>query len=417
MMGGSNTKSTLAAYIYSSLKEGVAEMTLRTPNLDIKLALVLSAMEADYMLNKDTWVAQRKYFQLAILAYAFALGESSLTSDVLQKLEDLSQDQDDMMYWSTATQSVYKDNGRLYRSLPSGPSDIETASYVILAYTKMDNVIKGQRVLRWLMSQINGAGSFKSTQDTVIGLQAIAAISILIGKSSAGMNLTVDTDGILNKMLVVNDDNKFLYQKEKLPDDIMEVPFTVSGRGVALLTLNWKYNVMRQPLNSVPTFHIKAKTTFVNSNVFDVEIYIRLLVSSSIGQMALVTYKAPSGFVTNTDTIQGADRVENKDGKVIIYVSNMLMSRKEFRIQSTRDKDVASVKDEFVSAEMYYKPGSRSMVKYEIPEEVKLSACQLSKGENDVCPLPGNPSGAPVTTPTKLLLTLMSILMLLTNLN
>ncbi|XP_021354914.1 alpha-1-inhibitor 3-like [Mizuhopecten yessoensis] len=91
MKGGtSSSKFTLTAVLYISLKEAMAAMPLTAANLDTKLANVLTALETNYQQNKDAWVREEKYFRLAIMAYAFALGGSSQTSDVLQKLKDLS---------------------------------------------------------------------------------------------------------------------------------------------------------------------------------------------------------------------------------------------------------------------------------------------------------------------------------------
>ncbi|XP_033755321.1 alpha-2-macroglobulin-like isoform X2 [Pecten maximus] len=419
MQGGSTSEFTLAAYIYISLKETKEALPgLNVPNFDNKLSQVLTALQNDYTRNKDAWVQDKKFFRLAILAYSFALGGSSLTSDVLQTLESLAQDQDGMMYWSIQKESVYKDNGRVYCSLPSGPSDIETASYAILAYTKLDNVTKGQRVLKWLMSQINSAGSFHSTQDTVMGLQAIAGISILIGRSSAGMNLAVQyTVGGVTNTLTINDNNKYLLQKEKLPDDTTDVTFSVTGKGVALLSLLWKYNVLADAQNSRPKFSIETNTVAVNVNVFDVIMDVTLLDSGETGEMGLISYQAPSGFSTNTDTIKGASRVENVNGNVVIYIAGVETGKKQFRLQSFRTQDVADIKKGIVTAQLYYKPESSSLVTYDIPDMVKLTACQLSGDKNDECPLPRNPNGASAATPTKLLLGLVSVLLLLTNLN
>lgn len=419
MKGGSTSNLTRTAYIYISLKEAKAalpELDTLVPTLQNKLSGVLNALENSYNSNKDEWVRDKKFFQLAILAYTFAQGGSSKTTDVLTTLENLAQDQDGMMYWSDQTQAVYKNDGRLYCSLPSGPSDVETAAYVLLAYTKLNNEGQGRRVLKWLITQFSGTGAFHSTQDTVMGLQAVAEISILIGKSGDGMNLAVQyTVGDVTNSLTVNDNNKFLLQKVKLPDDTTLVKFRVSGKGVAVLVLSFKYNIVEEPLNNEKKCRLETNTNAVNPNVFDIITTVECLDKDTINEMVLITVIPPSGFYSGTELPNGASRIEKVNEKVVVYFAKMQAKRQVIRLQQTRINDVADVKSGMVTAELYYKPGSTSVVSYDLPDTVKLTACQLSGDINGECPLPRDPSAASAVTPTKLVL--VSLILLLTNLN
>ncbi|XP_021362463.1 uncharacterized protein LOC110456209 [Mizuhopecten yessoensis] len=133
--------------------------------------------------------------------------------------------------------------------------------------------------------------------------------------------------------------------------------------------------------------------------------------------MALVTYTAPSGFSTDIERVTGVARKETNGKTVTLYINNLQMDRKQLRLQSFRTQDVADVKNGVVSVEMYYNPVASKTVTYDLPDAVKLTACQLSGDMDDACPKPRNPNGASSATPTKLLLTIVSTLMLMTNLN
>ena len=47
---------------------------------------------------------------------------------------------------------------------PSGPSDIETSAYCLLAYNMIRKVTEGREILLWLQKQQNSRGGFGSTQ-------------------------------------------------------------------------------------------------------------------------------------------------------------------------------------------------------------------------------------------------------------
>ena len=47
---------------------------------------------------------------------------------------------------------------------PTGPSDIEVASYSLLAYNTLGMVSEGREILLWLQKKQNSKGGFRSTQ-------------------------------------------------------------------------------------------------------------------------------------------------------------------------------------------------------------------------------------------------------------
>ncbi|XP_037812885.1 C3 and PZP-like alpha-2-macroglobulin domain-containing protein 8 [Lucilia sericata] len=96
-------------------------------------------------------------YSLAIMATAFQMAKHEQASLVLEKLKPLAKNSNGLQWW--------EDNSD-YRV-----TDIEITSYILLAllYTP------GQYlpIAKWLLEQRNVRGGFKSTQDTVVGLQAL----------------------------------------------------------------------------------------------------------------------------------------------------------------------------------------------------------------------------------------------------
>merc|ERR1712198_580837 len=95
-----------------------------------------------------------------------------------------------MKYWKIDTESDDEDN----HQYNSASTSIELASYVLLAYTRRGMVEEGLPIMKWLMSQRNSLGGFHSTQDTVLGLEALSMFAAKV-KSPQSLVVTVNNDG------------------------------------------------------------------------------------------------------------------------------------------------------------------------------------------------------------------------------
>ena len=73
---------------------------------------------------------------------------------------------------------------RFWSNSPVGAAvtstDIEMTSYALLTYATLGKIDECVEMTRWLTQQRNGKGGFLSTQDTVMGLQALARISEIL---------------------------------------------------------------------------------------------------------------------------------------------------------------------------------------------------------------------------------------------
>jgi len=127
-------------------------------------------------------------------------------------------------------------------------ADVETTAYALLATLELseedDKVENGLNIVRWLSQQRNAYGGFGSTQDTVIGLQALAQYASLV--YSDGLDLTVSASypnsASSFATFEVSDENSLVVQEEKLPD-ASPVNIDVSGQGCFVLQGNVRYNV------------------------------------------------------------------------------------------------------------------------------------------------------------------------------
>lgn len=110
-------------------------------------------------------------YSLAIIANVFQTAKHEKASIVLDKIKPLAKTEKGLKWWSNNS------GDRI--------SDIEITSYILMAMlqTPQENL----PVVKWLIEQRNSHGGFKSTQDTVVGLQAL----IKFARISTALNDTL----------------------------------------------------------------------------------------------------------------------------------------------------------------------------------------------------------------------------------
>ena len=117
--------------------------------------------------------------------------------------------------------------------------DIEVAAYNLLTYMKIGTNFRSKsQMANWLISQQNSNGGFKSTQDTIIALQALSEYARIKDLENTTANMEVfDFSDFESFTFRVTDENKFKLQTQMLPkgqNKGLEVNVAVNGEGCAL---------------------------------------------------------------------------------------------------------------------------------------------------------------------------------------
>lgn len=145
--------------------------------------------------------------------------------------------------------------------------NIEISAYGLLAFLEAGHINDGLPVLKWLLSQRNDRGGFTSTQDTIVGLQALASYAENIASPSNNVEIQVKYNEGIESRINVNRDNAMMIQKYEvtiqrilrhysllthfddkrsvplqLPKSVRQINVTATGRGFALLQFSYKYN-------------------------------------------------------------------------------------------------------------------------------------------------------------------------------
>lgn len=98
-------------------------------------------------------------YALAIAAVVMNKIKHPDTSKLLEKLEKSATEENNLKWWSNSN----KDHS----------NDIEVTAYILQSLVETEEAGKVLPIIKWLVGQRNSLGGFDSTQDTVVGLQAL----------------------------------------------------------------------------------------------------------------------------------------------------------------------------------------------------------------------------------------------------
>ena len=128
-------------------------------------------------------------------------------------------------------------------------------AYNVLTLIKHERLPEALQAIKWLASQRNSKGGFKSTQDTMIALQAMTEYTLQITKSDNDLKLKVKAGE--DFAYDITEENELLLQSDKLnldPADLPKVTAEVDGEGCFMVQ-----NILR---------YLKLLEGGINLNIF-----------------------------------------------------------------------------------------------------------------------------------------------------
>ncbi len=356
MSGGVNNELTLTAYIVITMLEA------GIPESDPAVVDGLRCLVDGIPNLRDTYTTTQ-------MAYALALASSPDLPAVMTKLEEAATNEDGLKYWkSNRPQPVDTYD---YYGVPA--QDIEMTGYALLAYIQQseggDAIISGNPISRWIVSQRNSLGGFSSTQDTVIGLQALASYAELAFTGGVNINLKVRTHPQrLIRSFHVTHSNRLIMQEMIL--DAKNIPtrihFEGRGLGCALLQTAVTYNVIpKQP--TTPAFTISHRIREVKRakrcSMYSMQVCTSYTGDDEVSNMALLRVKMLTGFVPVKSTLSTtalkrqseAFRKVELDGKMInIYFDELTADQTCLVFSVEKSVDVKDIKEGSVTILDYY---------------------------------------------------------------
>lgn len=240
-------------------------------------------------------------YSLAIASYALHLAKHSSKDAFVAKLDMKADNKDGMKHWEKDVSG--SDEKNPWNSQPNS-INVEMSAYGLMAFVAGGLETEAVPIMKWLVGQRNANGGFQSTQDTIVGLQALSNLATRIYVPNSQVAITLKYNDATAANLNVNAANSLILQKYDLPSDVKDIEVTATGRGFSILQLSYKYNmnvtgvwprfVLDPQVNRLSTkdfLHLTVCTSFVPEDL------------TEKSNMAVMEVSFPSGYTFDTETI------------------------------------------------------------------------------------------------------------------
>lgn len=352
MQGGAGGGIALTAYVLLTFLENKNEAPQHANAISKALEYIVRHIE-----DLDDPYA------LSLAAYALQLANHNNKDFALTRLNSKATSDASQKWWNKPLSESEMKNP--WYGQPNSVN-VEMTSYAMLANLNAGNEVFD--ILKWLIAQRNPEGGFQSTQDTILGITALAAIGErMSGGGAKNLDVKAKYGEGIEKSFGVTKDNAMLYQAAELPSSVRQVNVSATGAGFAVVQVAYRYNL--NVTGEWPKFVVDPQVN-KNSNMD----FLHLTVCTSYipdspavneSNMAIMEVAFPSGFTADLDTIPSLEasekvkRVESKNGDtvLVIYFDNLDRKERCPTMTAFRTHKVAEQKPAAVTVYDYYNNG------------------------------------------------------------
>ncbi|XP_069597581.1 complement C3-like [Ranitomeya imitator] len=280
---------------------------------------------------------------------------------------------------------------------------VEATGYALLQKLKLRKFEEAHKIADWLVKQRDFGGGYKSTQATVIALQALAQYQM---DTSAPEAVNLDVQLVVEgkeKPITYNIQNANMYlERTSKISASKNFNIEVRGTGKGTVTVMTVYQALLNAENQCNGFSLEAKVT---SHETKADTYILLLKTRYHGDlpatMTLIEITMLSGFTPSTEDLKLlANNVENyimkfetystaSNATVVLYltkVPNNDVLEIGFRIH--KNFEIGLLQPADISIYEYYDLDKKCSTFYNLPEEsgelkkiCKGSLCKCATGK------------------------------------
>ena len=264
-------------------------------------------------------------YTMAIVAYALALGGSADADSAYDRLMSMSAQDENGLHWGGGTGG---------EGLTTA---VETTGYATLALLERGDRISAAAAARWLVSQRNPQGGFGSTQDTVVGLQALIGFAARAQAQRrydrhAVVRRVEQADRGQRRQRGCGPDRRCPDGEERTDGDTLRI--TTEGDGDVVVQVVSRFNMPEVDADAVEVFSIDVDYSAHHVEVDDrisvaVEVQFTPLTPAN-AEWWLSTCRSQPGFAPVTETLDALveenhklKRYEVAGRKVVLYIEDM----------------------------------------------------------------------------------------------
>jgi len=240
-------------------------------------------------------------------------------------------------------------------------------AYGLLSAVRKRDIEGGFPILAWLLTKRNQEGGFQTSQDTVVGLQAISEFAQIVASKNRNIQVQIKSDGS-QKEFNINDENALVLHSAEPGKFSSLVNVNAKGTGTGLVQVSWIYYVRNT------TGQNFALTTSVRKSKTDITLQAcSSFLKNTSSNMAVMEINFPSGFQVDEEeakslagSVPDLQRVDIEDGgtKVILYFDQFTKERKCVSLTGYRLFTVDNLQDNNVVVYDYYVPSDRQTAVY-----------------------------------------------------
>ncbi len=283
LYGGLEGATALAAYVAIALHEAGA-----TSGADLAIGYL-----------EDRLDEIEDPYTIALVAYALELGDSTGADEAHDLLLEKGTRDENGLYWDTTGPQVDSAHSRWARS-----TAVENTGYAVLALLEHGDLANARDAARWLVTQRNAYGGYRSTQDTVVGLQALIQYSVET-QNDVGMTVTL-TSGDWTHEVKIDAENADIVQVVSVPVG-ENIQLVTDGAGEAVVQVVHRFNLPEEQLQPSEIFSLDVDYSPDSITVGDV-----ISVSATVGfeppveldvGMVILDVALPTGFSAVLETL------------------------------------------------------------------------------------------------------------------
>ncbi|XP_058603327.1 complement C4-B isoform X1 [Onychostoma macrolepis] len=244
-IGGAEQDASLTAFITIALKRSLP--FLDKEEEDVKKSI---SRATDFLLKRVNDL-ERPY-ALAITAYCLSVCLTDRTQSLSAwgKLRSLAKTAGECLVWQDDENLRLLKEAKTYR-VPTGVAlTVETTAYALLTALAHNDLPTAHSAACFLSSQENYDGGFKSTQDTIMALEALSEYALSIPEApftAINAQFTVQGRSEMEKLILDKNENKVEKELKRLVGN--EIDVNLSGEGKVKLKVAKAYYALKEDSN------------------------------------------------------------------------------------------------------------------------------------------------------------------------
>uniref|UniRef100_A0A182YIZ6 TEP1-F n=1 Tax=Anopheles stephensi TaxID=30069 RepID=A0A182YIZ6_ANOST len=270
-------------------------------------------------------------------------------------------------------------------------AEIETTAYGLLCLVHEKRYVDGISVMQWLVKRREVSGSFPRTQDTFVGLKALAMLAQAISPLNNDYSVMVRY-GRTRKVYKVTSTDVDQQSRDVLTGTGRMVTVSVDGRGFGLFTIAYQYGIDVRNIDR--QFRLSVRKRFSNQG-FTLQLRVCTSFMPQLAytrsNLALVEVNFPSGYVIDKDSLVDItnrspfQNVEFRYGQtsLVLYYESLGPENNCFTVTAEKWFRVAFLRPAYVLVHDFYIPNFTLVISNFNAHQAKVDLMLQISGQTD----------------------------------